>query len=178
VTGGAWLMAIALAGGAGQAARGPEDRPRPVQPRAPGDEAFKMIDAYVLSNLEESLQLTDEQFVKLMPLVKRLQTDRRAMIMRRTQSLVELRRLLASGGATEPRVTELLGQVKAAEAEEPSVLRKDREAVDGALSPVQQAKFRVLEMEVEHRIRELMNQIRAQRRGNGARRPDERNPEP
>jgi hypothetical protein len=145
-------------------------------PRAEGEgsrrgnreEAFKMIDAYVVSNLQESLALTDEQFVKLLPLVKRLQSDRRAVLLRRQQPLMELRRVLGSGAATEAQVKELLRQVKAAEAEEPIVLARDRDAVDAALSAVQQAKFRVFEAEVEHKIRELMTQIRAQRRGQGA----------
>lgn len=141
-------------------------------PERPRDEAFKMIDAYIVSNLQESLELTDDQFVKLLPLVKRLQTDRRALVQRRQQALAELRRLLASGGATEPRVAELLHEVKAAEAEEPTLLRKDRDAIDGVLSPIQQAKFRVLEVEVEHKIRELMTQIRAQRRNQAQPRPD------
>jgi hypothetical protein len=142
------------------------------------EEAFKMIDAYVISNLQESLQLTDDQFVRLLPLVKRLQTDRRALFLRRNQPLMELRKSLASGEATEARVSELLAQIKSAEAEEPAVLRKDREAVDGVLGPVQQAKFRVLEMEVEHKIRELMGQVRSQGRGPGAaRRRSERPPE-
>ena len=140
-------------------------------PDRPRDEAFKMIDAYIVSNLQESLGLTDDQFVKLLPLVKRLQTDRRAVLQRRQQALMELRRVLASGDATEARVKELLAQVKAAEAEEPGVLRKDRDAIDGALSPLQQAKFRVLEVEVEHKIRELMTQIRTQRRNQGQTRP-------
>jgi hypothetical protein len=161
-------------------------QPRPgeggVEPQAERrggrDEAFKMIDAYIVSNLQESLELTDEQFVKLLPLVKRLQSDRRALLQRRQQPLMELRRLLASGGATEEKVTELLRQVKAAEAEEPAVLRKDRDAVDAALTAVQQAKFRVFEAEVEHKIRELMKQIRGQRRGPGASRPPARRPLP
>jgi len=141
-------------------------------PERPRDEAFKMIDAYIVSNLQESLDLTDDQFVKLLPLVKRLQTDRRAVLQRRQQALMELRRLLASGGATEARVTELLGEVKAAEKDEPGLLRKDRDAIDAVLSPVQQAKFRVLEVEVEHKIRELMTQIRTERRKQGQARPD------
>ena len=140
-------------------------------PDRPRDEAFKMIDAYIVSNLQESLDLTDDQFVKVLPLVKRLQTDRRAVLQRRQQALMDLRRLLASGDATEARVKELLAQVKAAEADEPGVLRKDRDAIDAVLSPVQQAKFRVLEVEVEHKIRELMTQIRTQRRKEGQGRP-------
>jgi Spy/CpxP family protein refolding chaperone len=144
----------------------------PDRPDRPRDEAFKMIDAYIVSNLQESLALTDDQFVKLLPLVKRLQTDRRAVLQRRQQALMELRRLLASGDATEARVTELLGEVKAAERDEPGLLRKDRDAIDAVLSPVQQAKFRVLEVEVEHKIRELMTQIRTQRRNQQKPRPD------
>ena len=140
-------------------------------PERPRDEAFKMIDAYIVSNLQESLELTDDQFVKVLPLIKRLQTDRRAAVQRRQQSLMELRRVLASGEATEPRVAELLQQVKSAETEEPAVLRRDRDAIDGVLSPLQQAKFRVLEVEVEHKIRELMTQIRTQRRKEGQGRP-------
>src|SRR4030095_13113091 len=58
---------------------------------------------YTLRNLQESLELTDDQFVKVLPLVKRLQTDRRAAIQRRQQALMELRRPLASGEADEPR---------------------------------------------------------------------------
>ena len=75
--------------------------------------------------------------------------------------------------------TELLRDVKAAEAEEPGLLRKDRDAIDAVLSPLQQAKFRVLEVEVEHKIRELMNQIRTQRRNQQKPRPGgAQSPEP
>jgi Spy/CpxP family protein refolding chaperone len=164
----AGVLAVALAGAGQQPGA---EGGRAGERRAPRDEAFKMIDAYIVSNLQESLDLTDEQFVKLLPLVKRLQTDRRSALQRRQQPLMELRRLLASGGATEAKVTELLREVKAAEAEEPGLLRKDRDAIDAVLSPLQQAKFRVLEVEVEHKIRELMTQIRAQRRNQGQARP-------
>ncbi len=174
----ACVLAVSLAG-AGPQGPGPAEGERAGERRAPRDEAFKMIDAYIVSNLQESLDLTDDQFVKLLPLVKRLQTDRRSALQRRQQPLMELRRLLASGGATEARVTELLREVKAAEAEEPGLLRKDRDAIDAVLSPVQQAKFRVLEVEVEHKIRELMTQVRAQRRNQGqSRPPGPRRPEP
>jgi Spy/CpxP family protein refolding chaperone len=176
------VYAVALAAtllGAGAQSPGPEGgRGETGERRAPRDEAFKMIDAYIVSNLQESLDLTDEQFVKLLPLVKRLQTDRRAMLQRRQQALMEMRRLLSSGAATEARVTELLRQVKSAETDEPVLLRKDRDAIDGVLSPIQQAKFRVLEVEVERKIRGLMSQIRTQRRKEGQSRPPGRRPEP
>ena len=145
------------------------------RPRPQRDEAFKMIDAYVVSNMQESLQLTDEQFTRMLPLVRRLQGDRRAFAQRRMQALGELRRLLGGGSATEARVAELLKEIKSAESDEVNTLPKHREAIDAVLSPVQQAKFRIMELEVEHKIRELMSQLRADRR---ARRPGAPGPRP
>jgi Spy/CpxP family protein refolding chaperone len=168
------LVALTLGASAAAAQEGPGAQGAPGDRARPRDEAFRMIDAYIMSNLQESLQLSDDQYVKVLPLVKRLQTDRRAFAQRRQQDLQELRRVLASGTATEARVGDLLRQIKSAEAEEPAALKKDRDAIDAVLSPVQQAKYRVMEVEVERKIRELMNQIRSERRGQArGRRPGE-----
>lgn len=149
-------IALSLSAGA-VLAQNPQRRPR--------DEAFKMVEAYVVSNLQESLGLTDEQFTKLLPHVKRLQRDRRDLAQRRGTALAEMRRMLGSGAATEARVAELLKEVKAVEAEQPDVLRRDLEAIDSVLTPIQQAKFRLLEGEVERKIRALMNDLRPANRG-------------
>jgi Spy/CpxP family protein refolding chaperone len=138
--------------------------------RPPRAEAFKIVDAYVMSNLQESLGLTDEQFAKAIPLVKRLQTERREYYLERTRKVREMRRLLRQGGATEAQVLELLRQVKALDADGPAAVLRNLEALDAVLTPVQQAKFRVLELEVEQRMRELVNRVRP--RG-GARAPRE-----
>ena len=137
----------------------------------PREEAFRMIDAYFLSNLQESLGLTDEQFVRLLPMVKRLQSDRREYAQRRQRALQEMRKLLQSGGATPGRVEELLREVKTVETEQPPALRRDLDAIDAVLSPLQQAKYRILELEVERKIREIMMQMRGQARPPGRGRP-------
>ena len=161
--GAAWAVTLLFLGVGG--AQGQEDEPPgPPGDRRPRDEAAKMVDAYIISNLQESLGLSDDQFVKLLPLVKRLQSDRRDAAARRAQTMRQLRRLLASGRASEAQVLDLLKQVKAMESEEPDRLRRSVAAIDAVLTPLQQAKFRVLEMEVEFRIRELMGQIRRQGR--------------
>jgi chromosome segregation ATPase len=136
------------------------------------DDVYKMIDAYILSNLQESLELTDEQYVKLLPLVKRLQSDRRDLGRRRMEAMQELRRALEAGSATEARVAELLREIKTVEAEEPAAVRRDRDAIDAVLNPVQQAKYRILEIEVERRIRDVMGRMRQQQRPAGPRRGD------
>ena len=140
------------------------DRPRG---RAAREEVFKMVDAYVVSNLQESLGLSEPEFVKLLPLVRRLQNERRAATQKRMMAVQELRKVLRSGSGTESQVTALLRDVKSAEAEEASTTKRNRDAVDAVLSPLQQAKFRVMEAEVEHKLRELMTEMRQSRRPGG-----------
>ena len=138
--------------------------PDPPPPGGPREEVGRMVDAYVLSNLQEGLGLSDDQFVRLLPLVKRLQAERREAMEHRARSLREMRRLLKSGSATEPEVLAQLKEYKAFEADEPGRGRKGMEAIDGLLTPLQQAKFRVFEADVGQKLRELMGQMRRQNR--------------
>jgi Spy/CpxP family protein refolding chaperone len=133
-------------------------------------EAFKMVDAYIVSNLQESVGLSDEQFARMLPLVKRLQSDRRELAQRRGRALGEMRRVLESGTATEARVVDLLKDVKEVEATQHETIRRDMDAIDQVLTPLQQAKFRLLEGEVERKIRALMEDLRPANRPGGRRR--------
>jgi Spy/CpxP family protein refolding chaperone len=155
------LMAVlVLALGAGNARAQAREEPGGRGERPGRAEAFRMVDAYVMSNLQESLGLTDEQFAKAFPLVKKLQAERREYYAERTRRLREMRRLLRQGGAPEAQVLELLRQVKALDADGPAAARKSLEALDAVLTPVQQAKFRILELEVEQRMRDLVRRAR------------------
>jgi Spy/CpxP family protein refolding chaperone len=127
--------------------------------QAKQDEVFKMVDAYIVSNLQEGLGLTDEQFARLVPLVKRLQTDRRTLNQKRRGMIRELRLVFESGSATETRVDEIMKELRALEVESPQQIRKDQEALDAVLTPVQQAKYRVLEADVDQRIRGIMTKL-------------------
>ncbi len=120
------------------------------------DETFRLMDAYLISNLQESVGLTDEQFAKAMPLVKKLQSDRRDFARRRMQALRTLRKTLVSGSATEASVADLLKEVKTASSEERAATVRNTDALDAALTPLQQAKFRVFEAEVDIRLRHLL----------------------
>jgi len=155
------LLVLVLAFGAGDARAWAQEEPAGGAERPARAEAFKMVDAYVMSNLQESLGLSDEQFAKAIPLVKKLQTERREYYLERTRKVREMRRLLRQGGATEAQVLDLLRQVKALDADGPARTQRNLEALDALLTPVQQAKFRVLEMEVEHRMRELVGRARS-----------------
>ena len=151
------VLTLVLALGAGGArALAQEDAPAG-RDRPARDEAFKMVDAYLVSNLQESLGLDDAQFAKAIPLVKRLQGERRSYFVERIRTVREMRRLLRQGGADQAEVLDLLKQLKALDVDGPAQTRKNQDALDALLTPVQQAKFRVLEVDVEQRMRELMN---------------------
>jgi hypothetical protein len=154
------LSCLVLTLGAGSArvlaqAEAPAGEERPAR-----REAFRMVDAYVVGNLQGSLGLTDEELARAIPLVRKLQTARREYYLERTRTLREMRRLLQRGGATEAQVLDLLQRLKALDAEGLQEARQDQEALDAALTPVQQAKYRVLEMEVEQRMRAIVSRAR------------------
>jgi len=149
-------------------AQGPQPDGPP--PRGAREEAGRMVDAYVLSNLQEGLGLSDDQFVKLLPLVKHMQSERREAMEHRLRALREMRRLLKSGTATEPEVLAQLKELKASESEAPLRGSKEMEGIDALLTPLQQAKFRVFEADVGLKLRELMGQMRRQNRADS--RPD------
>jgi hypothetical protein len=159
------LLALALAAtfaraeegarpGAGPGAAGSEEG------RGRREEAFRIVDAYVVSHLQESLALSDEQYVRVLPLVTKLQGDRREFFLGRGRLIREMRRLLRAGGGSEAELLAKLGELKRLESEGPSRVKGDSDALDAALAPLQQAKFRLLELEVEQRMRELMGRAR------------------
>lgn len=127
--------------------------------RARREEAFRIVDAYVVSNLQDSLGLSDEQYVRVLPLVTKLQSDRRDYFLGRGRMIREMRRLLHAGGS-EAALVEKLGELKRLESEGLARTRSDSDALDAALTPLQQAKFRLLEVEVERRMRELTGRAR------------------
>jgi hypothetical protein len=164
-----WLVCALVAV---PAVRAQGERPRAAQRREEmqlrREEAFKMVDAYLVSNLQESLGLADEQFGKVLPLVRKLQTERREYFLSRGRLMRELRQLLHGGGVSEAEVVEKLKALKALEDAGPARIRQHVVALDAVLTPLQQAKYRLLEGEVEQRMREL-SRLRLPAAGRGPR---------
>jgi hypothetical protein len=165
---------LSLAGLA--SAQEPPARPggRPGRPR---EEVFRLLDQYLSANLQERLGLGDEQTARALPLVRRLHTDRRRFAEQRLQALGQMRRFARSGVTDDAKAAELLRGVRAAEAEEQAAVRSAQEALDAVLTPTQQVKYRLFEAEVEHRIRQAMARMRAQRRDGGGRFPPDGPPD-
>lgn len=143
----------------------------------PRDDVFQMVDAYFVGNLKDRLELTDDQLARLLPRVRGLQSDRRELAQRRFRAMHEMRAVLRSGTATEAGVQGLLREMKAVETEEPAALLRHREAIDAVLTPVQQAKYRLLEVEVERRVRQALSRSRGGGRGRPGREQRPSSPE-
>ena len=166
------VLCCAAGGALAQEDRPPAGGPGPGR-RPPREEIYRMLDTYVAEHLQESLALSDEQRNRVLPLVQKLSADRRRFAERRVRALFQMRRAIAAGTATDAKMSELLQQLKATEAEEPAAMRAAQDAIDAQLTPLQQARFRVLEAEIEHRMRRVMSRMHGQRGGRpGAPPPD------
>ena len=126
------------------------------------DEAFKMVVAYLLSNMQESLELNDEEYLELLPRVKLRQNHRRDFHEGRAKAMRQLRRLVSSGG-DEASITAALAELDTLETTGPARLAADLEAIDAALTPLQRAKYRLMEADVERRVRDLARRIGRER---------------
>jgi membrane-bound lytic murein transglycosylase len=154
------IAALTLFAGAAAAQENPRESPRRGRPR---EEIFRMVDEYVAANLQEKLGLTDDQLGRALPLVRRLHADRRRFAERRMRALHQMKKMSRAGAINDARAAELLQSLKAAESEEAPAVRAGQDALDAVLTPAQQLKYRILETEIEHRLRELMARVRAQR---------------
>jgi hypothetical protein len=127
------------------------------------EEAFRMVDAYIVANIQESLGLDEETYARIIPVVTKLQKVRRQFWEERRREEKKLRHLLRSGTATEAEVETHLTSLKALEVEGPRQIRRQMDELDALLTPLQQAKYRVFEGEVEDRLRELLRKARRDR---------------
>jgi hypothetical protein len=132
------------------------------------EELNEMLDAYLLMKVQERMGLTDEQLLKVMPLVRKYHCDRRDLEHRRFHLLMGMRQTLASGSARDEQFAKPLADLKAVEAELRNTTQRDLEAIDDALTPVQQVKYRLLEFEIDRHLRELRHRARERRGVGGA----------
>ena len=136
----------------------------------PREEIARMVDSYIAENLQERLGLADDQMARALPLVRRLHDERRRFAERRMRALHQMRRMVRAGTVSDAAAAEALQELKAAEADEAAAVRANRDALEAALTPPQQVKYRLLEAEIDHRLRELMARVRGERRDEPGRR--------
>ena len=128
------------------------------------NEVEGMMDAYILSKLQDALELTDEQFGTMVVAQKKLQDTRRNYRQGRMTLLRRMRQTLRRDQAREEELTHLLDELDTLEIEFSQNQRACYAAIDEILEIRQRVRYRILEAEIQRRLTELMRQVRGQRR--------------
>jgi hypothetical protein len=156
------FFAVALVSAASTAAAAQERAPDPTGALSPGEVA-KLLDAYVLVQAQDALQLNDAQYGQFVTRMKNVQEVRRRNQRARQGILQDLRRLGGDRGeraAQEPAIRERLKALAEHDERALAELRKAYEALDEVLDVRQQARFRVFEETMERRKFELLMRAR------------------
>jgi len=145
-------------------------------PGAPADGGIspadlqELMDAMVVVQAERDLELSAEQFPQFLTRLRGLQQIRRRSENQRNRSLMELRRLTqpARQGANAPappppddsQIRDRLKALDDAEAQASAEIKQARTSLEQILNVRQQARFRLLEEQVERRKLELFARSR------------------
>lgn len=169
---GALVIGLTQAPVAAQARRGaPPDETAAVSAASPA-ELQRLFDAYVAVQAQDVLQLTDSQYPQFLTRLRVLQDLRRRAQADRARIIVELRRLADRSRAdpsTQDQISDRLKALRALELRRQSEEQQALEQIDEVLEPVQQARLRVLEEQLERRKLELLVRARQSARARRAR---------
>jgi hypothetical protein len=119
-----------------------------------------LMEAYVISKLQEALELSDQQFAEMVVVQKKMGEHRRSFRRDRQNVLGQLREHLRSPDRPDDEITPLLKRLDGLQEELNSQLRADYEAVDKILDVRQRARYRLLEQEIQARFQQMVREIR------------------
>ncbi len=131
----------------------------------PGKRAMEMIAAMRIVRMREQLALNDQQMVTIMPKLSRRDSMTRAYFETQRKDLALLKQELLKKTPSQARLTEIMNRMKNTEQEQQDAMVKIRDEILSVLSVEQQAKFIVFEVEFEHEVRRMIDEVRGGRRG-------------
>jgi Spy/CpxP family protein refolding chaperone len=125
-------------------------------------EVQQMFDALTLMQAEQALKLSDAQFPEFLSKLRALQQQRRRYQQQRRQVIQELVRLTGPAVTTvdDTAVREQLKALADLDQRAAADLRAAYEGIDQVLTVRQQARFRVLEEQLERRKFDLLARAR------------------
>jgi len=122
-----------------------------------------MMEAYILSKLQDALDLTDEQFGQMVVAQTKLSDTRRDYRQNRMRVLRQMRQILQNEEAGEDELQPLLDELEALRDEFLSDEKRRYQAIDSILDVRQQARYRILEVELQRRLQEMMRRVQGRR---------------
>lgn len=155
-----------------QGRRGAPPEAEPVIGAASPAELQRLFDVYTVVQAQEMLQLTDAQYPEFLVRLRALQDVRRRAQVERARLIAELRRLADRArreAAASAEIEDRLKALRALDSRGQAEAQQALERVDEVLEPVQQARLRVLEEQMERRKLELLVRARQAARARRAR---------
>lgn len=131
---------------------------------APG-EIQRLFDAMLIANAQRDLALSDKQYPDFITRLRGLQDTRRASLTQRAKIMADLQRLTnpRTPAGEESAIRERLASLQELETRSAADLRRAYTQIDEVLDVRQQARFRVLEEQIERRRLELLMRARQNR---------------
>lgn len=169
-----WGVALACAlslstGPVGVEAQGRRQRPPEVDPGGVSPaELQRLFDAYVLVQAQDTLKLDEAQYAKFLPRLRALQEVRRRSQTERARLVQDLRQLVQRGG-DNGQIAERLKGLRELEARTFDEVRRAADDLDDVLEPVQRARLRIFQEQMERRQLDLLMRARQAARARGVR---------
>lgn len=159
-----------------------EAQAQPQTPPAPGVptddmspmQVHQLFDAMLVMQAQDALALSEPQYAQFVSRLKTLQDARRRNQQERVRMIAELQRMTNPRNPQPPDESELTRRLLALqelEARQAAELRRAYNGIDEVLSPLQRARFRVLEEQTERRKLELVGRARQNQRAPGRKPP-------
>jgi Spy/CpxP family protein refolding chaperone len=127
-------------------------------------EVGRLFDAYALVQAQEQLGLDEDAFARFMPKFKVLIDARRRQLQERLRMMNALARLTRAATPDEAALREHLRRLDEHDVSSSADVRKASEAVTSLLTPLQAARFRLFEEQMERRKLDLLMRARQNRR--------------
>ena len=175
------LSATAIAAVSAQQPAGAPPVATPTDAMSPA-QLHQLFDAMLVMQAQNALSLNEQQYGQFLSRLRVLQETRRKNLQERGRLISELQKMTNQRNPQAPPETDLksrLGELQELEARTAAELRRAYIGIDEVLSPIQQARFRVLEEQIERRKLELVARARLnnqQNRQNQSRPPGRRPP--
>lgn len=167
-------LVLTATAAAAQRPQGPPPEGGPADEMSAG-QLHQLFDAMLVMQAQNALSLTDQQYAQFISRLKVLQDTRRQNQQQRARLIGELQRLSnprAAASASESEIKLRLSALQELESRAAAEIRRAYTGIDEVLTPLQQARFRVLEEAIERRKLELVSRARQNNPG----RPNQRRP--
>ena len=118
-----------------------------------------MVEGFYISRLQEELELSDSQFSRILKPVRESLKSRTRLSRERSLAVREVRKALR-GKATEETIMKHIQAIDTANLKLRNVQQQLLKRIDPELTPNQRAHLRIIQMNLEQRIRNMIDRSR------------------